>query len=129
MADELIKNTLTPREPAALPLRESVDARSRGTTPATPRSPGGRQAVHEVQQRLAQVVLYPPEALEQGLEGEVIVLLDIDARGRVAAASVASSSGHATLDDAALRAVQMIGALSPAVADRTILLPVRFQLR
>ncbi|WP_428264826.1 TonB-dependent siderophore myxochelin receptor MxcH [Haliangium sp.] len=49
---------------------------------------------------------YPPEALAQGLEGRVVLLLRIDAVGRVVAAEVATSAGHGfdeAAQDAALR--------------------------
>ncbi len=46
--------------------------------------------------------LYPPEAIRQGLQG--------------------------VLDQAALRAVRQVGSLSPTLAGRSILLPVRFRL-
>jgi protein TonB len=77
--------------------------------------------------RVAQTLFYPPEAVARGLEGEVVVAIEVDAAGQIVAATVAAGSGHAVLDDAALRAVQRVGRL-PGVAGRTILLPVRFSL-
>jgi len=72
--------------------------------------------------------LYPPEAIKQGLQGETVVLLDVGEGGRIVSALVASSSGHGVLDQAALRAVRQVGSLSPTLAGRSILLPVRFRL-
>lgn len=71
---------------------------------------------------------YPPEAIAQGLEGEVLVLIIIDESGRVTAARVEQGSGHRILDDAALRAVRSLRSL-PADAPREAFLPVRFRLR
>ena len=71
---------------------------------------------------------YPAEAIAQGLEGEVLVLIIIDPAGNVTAARVEQGSGHRILDDAALRAVRALRSL-PADAPRDALLPVRFRLR
>ncbi len=45
---------------------------------------------------------YPRRAVRERIEGEVTVLLDVDADGRVTAAHVEVSSGSSLLDDAAL---------------------------
>lgn len=82
----------------------------------------------ETLERLSEVLLYPPEALRLGLEGEVVLLVELGEGGRIVEASVASSSGHALLDQAALKAVARLGALSPASAGKAILLPVRFRI-
>lgn len=71
---------------------------------------------------------YPAEAIAQGLEGEVLVLLLLDANGQVAAARIEQGSGQRILDDAALHAVRALHSL-PADAPRETLLPVRFRLR
>ena len=54
--------------------------------------------------------------------------LFLDAPGNVIAARLESSSGHALLDDAAVRAARTLRAL-PDSAPREALLPVRFRLR
>ena len=86
------------------------------------------QQLEDALAQLADKLLYPPEAIKHGLQGETVVLLDIGEGGRIASALVASSSGHAVLDQAALRAVRQVGSLSPTLAGRSILLPVRFRL-
>lgn len=73
-------------------------------------------------------LFYPADAIAQGLEGEVLVLMFLDESGRVSAARVEESSGQRLLDDAALRAVRALHSL-PAAAPRETLLPVRFRLR
>ena len=73
-------------------------------------------------------LFYPEVAIRQGIEGEVLVLLILGSDGEVAAARVEQGSGHAILDEAALRAVRRLQAL-PADAPRETLLPVRFRLR
>ena len=106
---------------AAPAARRSEAARAAGRAPL--RSGAGRTLG-----RLNETLLYPPEALKRGLEGEVVLMLELDERGRIVAASVASGSGHALLDEAALRAARRLGALGPSVAGKAILLPVRFRI-
>jgi protein TonB len=49
---------------------------------------------------------YPKAALDQGLEGTVTLEVTVGADGKVTAVTVAESSGHASLDAAAVRAVK-----------------------
>jgi len=86
------------------------------------------QELDDALAKLADKLLYPPEAIKQGLQGEAVVLLDIGEGGRIVSVLVASSSGHPVLDQAALRAVRQVGSLSPTLGGRSILLPVRFRL-
>ena len=73
-------------------------------------------------------LFYPEAAIDQGLEGEALVLLMLDQNGAVVAARIEQSSGHPLLDQAALRAVRRLHSL-PADAPSESLLPVRFRLR
>lgn len=86
------------------------------------------QQVREHLQTLdRQGLFYPREAIARGWQGEVLILLVLDADGSVAAARVEDSSGYPVLDQAALRAVRSLATL-PASAPREALLPVRFRL-
>lgn len=78
--------------------------------------------------RLSEELLYPADALRRGLEGEVTILVELGEGGRILDASIASGSGHESLDEAAVRAVKKLGSLGPSTANRTILLPVRFRI-
>ncbi|MCU1218386.1 energy transducer TonB [Stenotrophomonas sp. CASM110] len=49
---------------------------------------------------------YPVEAMRQGLSGRSMLKALVDARGRVAAVIVETSSGHVLLDDAAAEELQ-----------------------
>ena len=49
---------------------------------------------------------YPTGARQRSEEGDVVLELDINAQGRVTAASVFASSGYPDLDAAALRAAR-----------------------
>ncbi|MFZ5508967.1 MAG: energy transducer TonB [Pseudomonadota bacterium] len=84
-------------------------------------------ALARAQKILADRLLYPQEAVDQGLEGEAILLLHLDGQGNIVRVEVASSSGHPILDRAALAAARHIGSL-PGLAGTQTLLPVRFQL-
>ncbi len=85
-------------------------------------------AAQSAGEQMARELLYPPEAIERGLQGEALVLLFLDQSGNAVAARLEASSGHALLDDAAVRAARTLRAL-PAGAPREALLPVRFRLR
>ena len=85
-------------------------------------------AARRAGEQLARELLYPPEAIERGLQGEALVLLFLDESGNAVAARLEASSGHALLDDAAVRAARLLRAL-PASAPREAMLPVRFRLR
>jgi protein TonB len=88
---------------------------------------GGEAALRAAEQ-LARDLPYPPEAIERGLQGEALVLIFLDRSGNAIAARLEASSGHAILDDAAVRAARQLRAL-PDSAPREALLPVRFRLR
>ncbi|WP_298609373.1 energy transducer TonB [uncultured Thiothrix sp.] len=75
---------------------------------------------------------YPRRALEAGIEGTVLVRVTISAEGRIMAALVHQSSGNASLDAAALKAVRS-WAFLPAQRDgktipSIVQLPVRFKI-
>jgi periplasmic protein TonB len=86
------------------------------------------EAARQANAQMARELFYPPEAIARGLEGEVLVLLFLDETGNAIAARLEASSGHALLDDAAVRAARTLRAL-PDSAPREALLPVRFRLR
>lgn len=108
-------------EAGAPPPRRHA-SRAAGAAPAP--TAAMRQAAEQIGRRL----LYPPEAVERGIEGEAIVLLFLDESGNAVAARLEHSSGHAVLDEAALRAAREVRSLA-GTAPREFLLPVRFRLR
>jgi protein TonB len=83
--------------------------------------------LQHAQAALSKHLFYPPAAVEQGLEGDVVLLLALDENGRILTAEIATSSGHALLDQAALDAARQIGALPGN--PRQTLLPVSFRLQ
>lgn len=109
-------------------------AKKRPLPPPPPTQPGKAapatwtQAVKQHLQKLQKSgQFYPAEAIAAGLQGDVEVLFVLDEAGKVVAARVEHSSGHAILDEAALRAVRSLSSV-PADAPRQAVLPVRFRL-
>lgn len=107
--------------PAAVPPAPTL--RLERTSP--PRELQGR-ALDAALAALLREEVYPRAAIDAGLEGRAVLLLTLDATGRVMAVELAASSGHALLDDAALRAATRIGGLPEG--RRQVLLPVDFRL-
>lgn len=101
---------------AAIPPRRS----------APPRTLQG-SSLRRAQTVLSEHLFYPPEAVARGLEGEVLLLLTLSERGQLVSATIARSSGHALLDQAALDAARSIGSLPGN--PRQTLFPVSFRLR
>lgn len=96
--------------------------------PSRPGGNSGEQAVRQASAQVARSLLYPPEAVARGWEGETLVLLFLDEAGNAVAARVERGSGHAILDEAAIHAARTVRSL-PGGAAREVLLPVRFRLR
>lgn len=76
--------------------------------------------------------VYPPDAVQQGLEGRAILSVTIAVSGLVTKVMVAESSGHKSLDQAALDAVRR-WRFAPATrggkpVEWTARLPIRFRL-
>lgn len=114
-----------PREAQQAPLGQGLDLRLPQARGAERLSP---EQLRETLGRLSEELLYPADALRRGLEGEVVILVELGAGGRILDASIASGSGHPALDEAAVRAVKRLGSLGPAAAHKSILLPVRFRI-
>jgi len=61
---------------------------------------------------------YPPEALKNGWEGDVIADLTISPRGRVSACRIVQTSGHKDLDDATCSLLIKRSIFKPATDSR-----------
>lgn len=128
LKDTRSPNVRRPPRPASRPPSTALGQTGEKTTPRRVSDTLTEPELTATLSRLSRVLLYPAEAVEQGWEGEVIVLIEIGADGGIADASVASSSRHPILDSAALRAVRLLGSLGPGAAGKSFLLPVRFRL-
>lgn len=73
---------------------------------------------------------YPVEAVRNGWQGEVLLRIAVAPDGQVSHVSVEKSSGHAILDQAALRAVRLWKGIPATQAGEPVavvrLMPVRF---
>lgn len=119
---------IPPPPPAAMAEAVSTEATSaaapqRVRPPTTLRGSSLRRA----QSALSEHLFYPPEAVARGLEGDVVLLLNLADNGQLVSAAIARSSGHALLDQAALDAARRIGALPGN--PRQTLFPVSFRLQ
>jgi periplasmic protein TonB len=116
-----------PRERQPVALADSPAYAPRVAYAPDAGSAAADEALRRANTQLARELLYPPEAIARGLEGQVLVLLFLDASGNAIAARLEASTGHALLDDAALRAAKTLRTL-PNGVPREALLPVRFRL-
>jgi protein TonB len=117
------------RPVVSAPLDEIVSQTPQA--PGTSRSDRSQEshasAVRRAQRALSKHLFYPPEAVAQGLEGKVTLLLILDPQGRVLSVDVARSSGHEILDQAAQTYALRIAALPGS--PHQLLVPVEFRLQ
>lgn len=109
------------------PRPEPQARKPRATAPESAPTPLARAARQQLARLASQEGFYPLEAIAQGLEGEALVQIFLDEQGHVIAARIERSSGHALLDQAALRAARALRSL-PADGLEEAVLPVRFRL-
>ncbi len=106
-----------------------VDAAPTGGLPhvdAAPTGPSAAERLAEIQRRVQAAVVYPAIARKRSVEGTVDVSFRIAQDGRPGEVRVARSSGSATLDRAAERAVRDAAPLPRLLGRVTV--PVRFSL-
>ena len=94
--------------------------------PSAPRHMKG-ESLRRAQASLSRHLYYPPEAVAQGMEGEVILLLTLTEASQLVSVEIARSSGHPLLDRAALDAARRLGRLPGS--RRQMLFPVSFRLQ
>jgi protein TonB len=87
----------------------------------------------EVNAVVQQRYEYPRSAQRMRLEGTVVVSVTIDAHGKIIKAIVATSSGHAVLDEAALAAITSLGSVPapPSALEwttKTVKIPYQYRL-
>ncbi len=127
LREDTPRKAFTPSFQKTPRLTRAPEPARRADAPAEVRLLAG-DAARRASEQVAKELFYPPEAIERGLEGEVLVLLFLDEAGNAIAARVEASSGHPLLDAAAVRAARTLKSL-PSSAPREALLPVRFRLR
>jgi protein TonB len=90
------------RPAAAAPPSETAPAAAAPAAPPGPVTPPRAVAGLAGNRR----PVYPTQARDRGEEGTVLVLVQVTAQGAAASVSVARSSGHPALDEAALTAIR-----------------------
>lgn len=81
-----------------------------------------------VKDLLADRLVYPLSAIEEGLEGEGSVLLSLKQDGSVFIARIQATTGHLVLDRAAVQAARQLPPM-PSYAGGEVVLPFAFKLR
>jgi protein TonB len=118
----VVENASAPDVP---PSRSVIGVRS-GDPPLQPAMTSARPAKGN------RKPIYPPLAIEKGLEGTVLLEVEIDKEGYVSKVRIIQSSGHSILDRAAERAVKRwkfeITSPDGGPVNPVIEIPIRFTL-
>ena len=122
-AEPLLKNTI---DSEVTPQVVTPARMTPAPTPATVRT-AARHEAQKMQRKLSMHLFYPPEAVARGIEGDVWLLLKLSPEGEIIDVSIATSSGHPILDNAAIRAAYAMGKQAGATA-RELIVPAYFRL-
>lgn len=122
--EPLLKNTLSAD---ATPVQQPPPAPPPTRSGAPISKAVAKRQVEAAQRKLSQHLYYPPAAVARGLEGEVRLLLTLTDDGNIRDVSIAASSGHAILDQAAVKAAYAMRRVRWAHS-RELILPVIFRL-
>ncbi len=106
--EPLLKNTFEHEETAKIEPPQKPPKPTKAQ--AVPKAVAQRD-MRAVQKKLEKYIFYPEKAVQQGLEGTVRVLVVLDAGGNVEDVRLIASSGHAILDNAAIKGFYAIGRL------------------
>lgn len=119
------------RKPAALAKASTRNAAEKTVISSTASKGDSNRWKSRVVAHLERRKRYPASARARGEEGTVLVAFRIDGGGRVLSASLARSSGHRALDEAALAMVERASPVPapPAGTGTTLTAPVRFVRR
>lgn len=127
-AEPLLKNTIdTEQTPPKQQPPPALKPPPPATPPAKPKTAAKRE-IQIAQKKLSKFQFYPTEAVARGIEGEVRLIVKLSADGAVENVSIAASSGHPLLDNAAIKAAYAMGRLTGATS-RELILPVVFRLQ
>jgi len=74
--------------------------------PSPPQPPSTIEASVDISSKNMNPPRYPPAAFRAGIQGEVILIIDVDANGNVTNVSVEKSSRNRDLDRAAMEAAR-----------------------
>ena len=133
MASRVRKNDATPIADAPASLNAPVIAASVPNKLASLDADSLRRYRLALARETRRAWVYPQQALMHKLEGTTEIRLELLAGGRFAAARIEKSSGHPTLDDAALKIITNAANAAPVPNSLlgepvSILLPVVFSI-
>jgi protein TonB len=111
--DSLLKNTID-EETAKI---EKPLPPPRAEKPKTSALSITRREIQAAQRKLSKYIFYPEEARQQGLEGTLQLYVELSDDGSVEDVRVVFSSGHAILDNAAIKGFYAVGKL-PGKSDQ-----------
>ncbi len=111
---------VAPAPPKLLTSKSGTEPAGAQGTGEAPAGEGGREQKPAGPTRGPTIVgsakpLYPKDALDQRLEGTVVLAVLVAADGSTSSVTVADSSGHAKLDQAAKAAVERNWSFTPAL--------------
>ena len=98
--------TTSPSPSAAPPAAAAPAAASAPAPPAPPAPPVDIQASVDISSKNMNPPRDPPAAFRAGIQGEVILIIDVDANGNVTNVAVEKSSRNRDLDRAAMEAAR-----------------------
>ena len=124
-AEPLLKDTIAQDD--AIPVEEPPPPPPSPTPAKQSTKDTLKRDVQIARKKLSKTQFYPPEAIAQNIEGDVRLIIKLSDTGAVDDVIVASSSGHAILDNAAIKAAYAMGKLT-GVTSRELILPVIFRL-
>ena len=124
-AEPLLKDTIAQDD--AIPVEEPPPPPPSPTPAKQSTKDTLKRDVQIARKKLSKTQFYPPEAIAQNIEGDVRLIIKLSDSGSVDDVIVASSSGHAILDNAAIKAAYAMGKLT-GVTSRELILPVIFRL-
>lgn len=113
--DALLKNTIEEEAPRVEAKKPPPPIAERKTSAPRAKTPTPRE-IRAVQKKLAEFVFYPEQARKMGIEGTVVLFVELAADGQVQDVRVVSSSGYPILDNAAIKGFYAVGRL-PGTSD------------
>lgn len=127
-AQDTLQPDLAPFSPSAAPQIKAEDVQMQVDKQAT--FPGGNQNINPF---IAKNIVYPPEAIAQGIEGRVTVSFTITKEGKVTDVKVRKPV-HPLLDEAAINIIKKMPQWEPAMfknepVNTLYTIPINFKLQ
>jgi len=129
---DFIEKTVKPVAKPITPIEKKVISKTDDHAKVTVQSKGGAISEAKPDYLKNPAPVYPDAARRRGYEGTVLLRASIDKNGTPLSVAIEKSSGHSSLDEAALKAVKVWkfrpGMLGNIPVESTVRVPVRFRL-